>query len=981
MECLVVWSRDGRRGLTAPLPGALIGGKVPTLKEENMSWTGRRLTPLAVLVATTMWLACGDVQEDPVAAPDGDLTVPPVAMQLNLPSGGGSGAIFTTTPDGSIVNENVRYDFKREVYLDGGPPNNAPAKAAGLDAGFYVFQITDPPGKLLLSRDPARCRIVEVSEDGVIVRRVPANDPGVVGYTGADGDNWVNDDVNGQLKGFIGEPCAVPDDDEGEAGDNATTPDIDGLGRHDTNMDVDHGDDVGAIVVQMMPYGTTPNPGGVYKAWMTPIDAYVEVKGADLNEVPSQKTGRIRPHPCYDFCADADPGFVPSNRYTKTDNFKVDEQFAGEIKVRKFHDVDGDGYWDEGEPEIGVDEFVDDETGELYDEKTENSGGWPFAYTEPGFLARIEFTPFHDYIEAPGVYTAEEDYLTGWKQSASWLDGSYDAPFQKTVSVTVVASGETHEIWFGNYQPGKITGKKVIDYDADGVIDAGDICDSGDAVNHPGCYDVKVTLTGTTNMGATVNTSAQTAADGSFSFGNLDPGVYTVEIKAADEPAGFTCSYPSGCKYTGIVINSGDHVDLNKKLTGDAAFADWQPGSKSGLKFDDRDADGAYEPGAFDGPLEGWKIALFNADGSLKATTMTADGSGTDPKGYYEFTGLKPGTYTVCEVLKDGTYDKAADGWFQTYPETGSEVVDCPPTGAPSGPTYGAKGYQFTVTSGSVHQNNDFGNALPFAIKICKKKDADGDFYTDTDRYDLSGWKVEVTKVTASGSTVVRSGETGEDGCIEFDDLPPLADGYYTVAEETREGWITLAAYFFDPNAVGGPVVEMGAAELSFDGFQFLGGDSYGIEFINTPTQGCTPGFWQGGPDKPDPQSGGARLWDQNTDPDWVSSGGDDYNPFVHTTDFEAFFGDNNGVVPDDGFTMFELIDTGGTSDNWRKAARSLVAAYLNASWGVAYAYSTAELQDMWDAADTDAKLLALHTMLDKANNAPGGCPISAGGY
>jgi hypothetical protein len=30
-----------------------------------------------------------------------------------------------------------------------------PAKAAGLDEGFYVFQVTDPPGKLLLSRDPA----------------------------------------------------------------------------------------------------------------------------------------------------------------------------------------------------------------------------------------------------------------------------------------------------------------------------------------------------------------------------------------------------------------------------------------------------------------------------------------------------------------------------------------------------------------------------------------------------------------------------------------------------------------------------------------------------------------------------------------------------------------------------------------------------------------------------------------------------------
>ena len=31
------------------------------------------------------------------------------------------GAIFTTTVDGSIVNENVHYEAKEDVYLDGGP--------------------------------------------------------------------------------------------------------------------------------------------------------------------------------------------------------------------------------------------------------------------------------------------------------------------------------------------------------------------------------------------------------------------------------------------------------------------------------------------------------------------------------------------------------------------------------------------------------------------------------------------------------------------------------------------------------------------------------------------------------------------------------------------------------------------------------------------------------------------------------------------
>jgi len=75
---------------------------------------------------------------------------------------------------------------------------------------------------------------------------------------------------------------------------------------------------------------------------------------------------------------------------------------------------------------------------------------------------------------------------------------------------------------------------------------------------------------------------------------------------------------------------------------------------------------------------------------------------------------------------------------------------------------------------------------------------------------------------------------------------------------------------------------------------------------------------------------------------------------------------------------MHSLVNTGGGSIDAQKAARSLTAAYLNASWGMAYAYSTAELLEMWNGGAPVDGFLALHTMLDKANNAIGGCPISA---
>ena len=125
-----------------------------------------------------------------------------------------SGAIFTTVADGSEVNFNI-YPNKEAVYLDGGPGPGAPQTAAGLDDGTYVFQVTDPSGKKLLSTDAARCRQFQVS-GGIITAVV---------VTGC---------------------------------------------QHVTGLDVDHG----AVTVQLMPYLDTPNQGGVYKVWATLVSNY-----------------------------------------------------------------------------------------------------------------------------------------------------------------------------------------------------------------------------------------------------------------------------------------------------------------------------------------------------------------------------------------------------------------------------------------------------------------------------------------------------------------------------------------------------------------------------------------------------------------------------------------------------------------------------------------------------------------------------------
>lgn len=162
-----------------------------------------------------------------------------------------SGAIFTTTPDGAIVNENVHYTAKADVFLSGGPGPNAPPGAAGLPPGEYYFMVTDPSGKKLLSTDSARNRCVVIGNGGYMTNAA----------------------------------CTSP-------------------GTHQLNPKA--GGAAQESVVQLIPFDDTPNNGGVYKAWMTPIGAYV----GNIDAIGDQSCG----NGCFH-------GFIPAS--SKTDNFKV----------------------------------------------------------------------------------------------------------------------------------------------------------------------------------------------------------------------------------------------------------------------------------------------------------------------------------------------------------------------------------------------------------------------------------------------------------------------------------------------------------------------------------------------------------------------------------------------------------------------------------------------------------------------------------
>ena len=147
------------------------------------------------------------------------------------------------------------------------------------------------------------------------------------------------------------------------------------------------------------------------------------------------------------------------------------------------------------------------------------------------------------------------------------------------------------------------------------------------------------------------------------------------------------------------------------------------------------------------------------------------------------------------------------------------------------------------------------------------------------------------------------------------------------------------------------------------------------------PWEGCTPGFWQGGSEDESLGVGGRWLWNDLSDPDWPGSS----NPFDHDTLFCDFFANGCGCPPAlNSITMWDLIRWEELSALQKrlpvfKAARNLVAAYLNASHpDVNYLYTESELKDMWCEAvnGPPGSFQSLHNELKLANERF--CPISA---
>lgn len=261
---------------------------------------------------------------------------------------------------------------------------------------------------------------------------------------------------------------------------------------------------------------------------------------------------------------------------------------------------------------------------------------------------------------APGVYRVVEQQPHGYFDSCDLvgdLGGVLDPP--DAIGGIVLFSGSVGTRYdFLEIEPVRLCGYVYEDNNNNGIRDSGEAGIAGVTLTLTG-GDLKTPLTAITN------------GDGLYCFVGLMPGVYTV---TQTQPSGYYDGLDTPGTQGGVAENPGDRISAIPLFANGSQynFGELRPASLSGYVFQDgptityRQGDSAPDPYALrdglrtpdDKPIAGvvlmlcdeYGVPVLDGDGKPMRTT-------TDANGFYQFTGLRAGTYCVYQTQPEGYAD------------------------------------------------------------------------------------------------------------------------------------------------------------------------------------------------------------------------------------------------------------------------------------------------------------------------------------
>jgi hypothetical protein len=334
---------------------------------------------------------------------------------------------------------------------------------------------------------------------------------------------------------------------------------------------------------------------------------------------------------------------------------------------------------------------------------------------------------------------------------------------------------------------------------------AGGVSDDADS----GIENAAITLTGTDIIGAAVNRTVDTAADGAFAFGNLRPGTYSI---AEAQPAGYLDGDDAAGSLGGAVA---DDLISEIAVTGGAAgvgyaFGEVRPAGLSGAVV----CDGVG--------IEGASITLSGVDDRGAAVSQTVD---TAADGAFAFAGLRPGTYSIAEAQPAGYLD-GDDAAGSLGGTVADDLIS-----------------EIAVAGGAAGVGYAFNEILPASLSGIVWLDANDDGLVDFGEKSLPGVGIRLTGVDDRGQAVDTLLNTDDDGACIFLNLRP---GVYAVSETQPAGYLDGQDVV---GTAGGVLANDSVSEIALAS----GVDAYNYNFGERPQTGAaltagqtaTIGFWQ----------------------------------------------------------------------------------------------------------------------------------------
>lgn len=514
-----------------------------------------------------------------------------------------------------------------------------------------------------------------------------------------------------------------------------------------------------------------------------------------------------------------------------------DASLAGAV----YHDADNDGVFDG--TETGIDGVQirltgTNDLGNTVDITVFTAGGglYSFAGLRPSNAAGYTITE----LAGPA------GYLDGRDTDGSLANGDDSTVNNEISSINIVPGNDGVSYNFGEVIASTLSGYVYHDSDNDGV--------RTDEPATNGIQNSQIRLTGTDDLGNTVDVTVPTDINGYYEFTNLRPSNATgYTITQLSVPVAYidgidTLGTPGGSDtvdnvFSGVVVNSDTTGTENN-------FGELIPASLSGTVFNDHDNDGTFEPGSGETGIEGVAIRLTGTDDLGNAVDITIN---TDANGDYSFANLRPSDtagFTLTEThpvaYTDGT---DSDGSLANGDTTADDVIS-----------------SINISSGDTGSDYDFGEvgtSISGTVFVDDNRDGDLD---GGEAVRVGGVTIQLFDMSSGSPVLVVTVVTGVDGTYSFRHLPA---GDYRIVETQPTQYGNTS-----PNMINLTLPLTGSTDNDFGEALYDIGDTLYFDANNNGTQD----FGEEG-------LAGVNVTLQHAGLDGVFGNGDDPAPVTVTTD------------------------------------------------------------------------------------------------